>query len=136
MTKSSESSEFSFGFQQEIRMVRTLLFHMLWCSENVKKMLANNRTIFSQYNIFDKYKYFVFQSVFWSKKVNQIRSNTVCVVARLVFVLCCTLTTGRCNAFQYIFVNQKKSEFYGPYIQTMLFLVTMIIDWKQLLWPS
>ena len=61
-----------------------------------------------------------------AKKVNQIRKNVVCVVARLVFVFCCALTTGRCNAFQHIFVNQKKSEFYGPYFQTMLFLVTMI----------
>ena len=28
-------------------------------------------------------------------------------------------------AFQHIFVNYKKSEFYGPYFQTMLFLVTI-----------
>ena len=28
--------------------------------------------------------------------------------------------------FYGIFVNQKKSEFYGPYFQTMAFLVTMI----------
>ena len=48
-----------------------------------------------------------------------------CVVARLVFVFYCALTTGRCNAFQHIFGNKKKSEFYGPYFQTMLFLVTM-----------
>ena len=60
-----------------------------------------------------------------AKKVNQIRNNVVCVVARLVFVLCCALTRGCCNAFQHIFGNKKKSEFYGPYFQTMLFLVTM-----------
>ena len=35
-----------------------------------------------------------------AKEVNQIRNNVVCVVARLVFLFCCTLTTGRCNAFQ------------------------------------
>ena len=46
-------------------------------------------------------------------------------VARLVFVFCFALTTGRCNAFQNIFVNKKKSEFYGTYFQAMLFLVTM-----------
>ena len=62
-----------------------------------------------------------------AKEVNQVRNNVVCVVARLVFVFCCALTTDRCNAFQHIFVNQKKSEFYGPYFQTMLFLVTMVI---------
>ena len=56
-----------------------------------------------------------------AKEVNQIRNNVVCVVAR------CALTTGRCNAFQHNFVNLKKSEFYGPYFQTMLFLVTIVI---------
>ena len=29
------------------------------------------------------------------KEVNQIRNNVVCVVARLVFVLCCALNMGR-----------------------------------------
>ena len=47
------------------------------------------------------------------------------VVVHLVFVFCCALTTGCCSTFQYIFVNQKNSEFYGVYFQTMLFLVTM-----------
>ena len=55
-----------------------------------------------------------------AKEVNQIRNNVVCVVARLVFVFCCALTMGGCNAFQHIFVNQKKSEFYGPYFQTVI----------------
>ena len=55
-----------------------------------------------------------------------MRNYVVCVVARLVFVFYCALTTGRCNAFQHIFGNKKKSEFYGPYFQTMLFLVTMV----------
>ena len=61
-----------------------------------------------------------------AKKVKQIKNNLICVVARLVFVFCCALLLCRCNAFQHIFVNQKKSEFYGPYFQTMLFLVTMV----------
>ena len=39
------------------------------------------------------------------KEVNQIRNIIVYVVARLVFVFCCALTTGCCNAFQHIFVN-------------------------------
>ena len=60
-----------------------------------------------------------------AKKFNQIRNNVVCVLVRLVFMVCCAVTTGRCNAFQHIVVNQKKSEFYDPYFQTMLFLVTM-----------
>ena len=39
------------------------------------------------------------------KEVNQIRNIIVYVVARLVFVFSCALTTGCCNAFQHIFVN-------------------------------
>ena len=38
-----------------------------------------------------------------AKEVSQIRKNVVCVVARLVSLFCCVLTTGRCNAFQHIF---------------------------------
>ena len=94
--------------------------------------ITSNKSIFSQYNIFYKYKYFFFQSCFdlfsiIAKKVDQIRSNVVCVVARLVFVFYCALTTGRYNVFQHIFGNNKKSEIYGRYFQTMLFLVTMIL---------
>ena len=51
-----------------------------------------------------------------AKEVNQIRNNVVCVVAHLVFLFCCALTTGRCNAFQHNSVN----------VMTMLFLVTMV----------
>ena len=40
-----------------------------------------------------------------AKEVNQIKSNVVCVVARLVFVFCCAITTGCCNAFQHNLVN-------------------------------
>ena len=43
-----------------------------------------------------------------TKEVNQIRNNVVCVVARLVFLFCCALTRGRCNAFQRIFHKLKK----------------------------
>ena len=43
----------------------------------------------------------------------------------LVFIFFCALNTGRCNGFQHIFENQKKSEFYSPNYQAMLFLVTM-----------
>ena len=68
------------------------------------------------------------------KKFNQIRENVVFIVVSLVFVFCCAFTTGRCNAFQHFFVNQKNSEFYGPYFRTiscdyfyfLLFLVTIL----------
>ena len=58
-----------------------------------------------------------------AKKFNQIRNKVVCVVASLL--LCFAGHSLRWNAFQHIFINQKKSEFYGPYFQTMIFLVTM-----------
>ena len=40
-----------------------------------------------------------------AKEVNQVRDNVICVVACLVFLFCCALTNGHCNAFQHIFVN-------------------------------
>ena len=88
-------------------MARTLFFRMV-----LRKFseIINNKPIFSQYNIFYNYEYFFFNLRFdlfsiIAKVDNQIRNNVVCVVANLVFVFCCALTTGRCNAFQNIFVN-------------------------------
>ena len=37
----------------------------------------------------------------YRKEVNQIRNNLVCIVASLVFLFCCALTTDRCSAFQH-----------------------------------
>ena len=70
----------------------------------------SNKPIFSQYNIFYSYEYFFFFSLRFdlfliAKEVNQIKSNVVCIVARLVFLFYCALITARCNAFQHIFVN-------------------------------
>ena len=72
--------------------------------------ISNNKPIFSQHNIFYNYEYSFFNQRFdlfsiMAKEVNQIRNNVVCVAARLVFVFCCALTTGRCNAFQHFVVN-------------------------------
>ena len=107
-------------FSRKYKWPEHCFFHMV-----LRKFseITNNQPIFSQYNIFYNYKYFFFESAFYlfsiiAKKVNQIRNNVVCVVARLVFIFCCALTTGRCNAFQHIF---------GPLFQTMLFLVTMVL---------
>ena len=88
-------------------MARTLLFRMAFRKFSE---ITKNKPIFSQYNIFYNYKYFFFQLRFdlfliIAKEVNQIRNKVVRVVARLVFLFCCTLTTGRCNAFQHNFVN-------------------------------
>ena len=65
-----------------------------------------------------------------AKEVNQIRKNEVCVVAGLIFVffvhsLCFSLC---CKCFSTYFRKLNKSEFYGPYFQTVLFLANM-------LWP-
>ena len=49
-----------------------------------------------------------------AKEVNQIRNNVVCVVARLIFLFCCALTSGRCNALQYIFIKLKEIEVLRP----------------------
>ena len=79
----------------------------VWSLRNFQKLLKTNQvsTIY-----FYNYKYFFFSLRFdlfsiIAKEVNQIRNNVVCVVARYVFLFCCALTMGRCNAFQHNFVN-------------------------------
>ena len=88
-------------------MVRTLFFRIAFRKFSE---ITKNKPIFSQYNIFYNYEYFFFSLRFdlfsiIAKEVNQIRNNVVCVVARFVFLFCCALTTGRCNAFQDNFEN-------------------------------
>ena len=103
-------------------------YFSVWSLGNSQKLLTANqflvsRIVFTIINIsFFSLHFDIFSIIV--KEVNQIRNNVVCVVARLVFLFCCALTTGRCNGFQHIFVNLKEIEFYGPYFQTMLFLVT------------
>ena len=71
--------------------------------------ITKNKVLFIQYNIF--YSYEIFFSLRFNlfpiitKEVNQIRNNVDCIVARIVFLFCCALTTDRSNAFQHIFVN-------------------------------
>ena len=88
-------------------MARTLFFRMVLRKSSE---ITNSKPIFSQYNFFTIMNISFFSLRFdlfsiIAKEVNQIRNNVVCVVARLVFLFCCALTTGRCNAFQHIFVN-------------------------------
>ena len=118
----------TLAFSRKYRWRERCFF--VWCLGNSQKLLAN-KPIFSQCNIFYDYEYFFFnlRSDIFSiivKEVYQIRNSVVCVAARLIFLFCCALTTGRCSAFQHIFINWKKLEFYGPCFQTMLFLVTMV----------
>ena len=104
-------------------------YFSVWSLGNYRKLLTANqfldsRIFFTIINIsFFSLRFDLFSII--TKDVNQIRNNVVCVLARLVFLFCCALTMGCCNAFQHIFANWKKSEFYGPYLQTMLFPVTM-----------
>ena len=104
-------------------------YFSVWCSGNSQKILTTDRFLVSAifFTIMNM-SFFNLRFDLFSinaKEVNQIRYNLVYVVARLFCVFCCVLTTGRCNVFQHIFVNLKKSEFYGPYFQTMLFLMTV-----------
>ena len=43
-----------------------------------------------------------------AKEVNQIRSNVVCVAARLVFKFYCAVTTGRLQCFSTYFGKLKE----------------------------
>ena len=88
-------------------MARTLFFRMV-----LKKLseITNNKPIlistifFTIMNIsFFSLRFDLFSVI--AKEVNQIRNNVVCDAGRLVFVFCCALTTGRCNALQHIFVK-------------------------------
>ena len=93
----------------------------LWISQKLQtaKQFLVSAIFFTIMNIsFFNLCFYLFSII--AKVVNQIRNNVVCVVARLVFVFCCALTTGLCNAFQHIFVNWKKSDFYSPYFQTVI----------------
>ena len=107
-------------------------YFSVWSLGNSQKLLTTNQFLvstifFTIMNIsFFNLRFDLFSIM--AKEVNQIRNNVVCVAARLVFLFCLALSTGRCNAFQHNFVNSKKSEFYGPYFQTMLFLATIIYD--------
>ena len=89
-------------------MTRALFFCIV-LRKFLEIKITNNKLIFSQCNIFISFfdpRFDLFSII--AKKVNQIRNNVVCVVARLVFVFCCALTTDCCNAFQHIFVKVKE----------------------------
>ena len=87
-------------------MARTLFFCMVFrrFSEITKNKPSFSTIIFTVMNIsFFSLRFDLFSIT--TKEVNEIRNNVVFVVARLVFLFCCALTTGRCSAFQYNFVN-------------------------------
>ena len=72
----------------------------VWSLGNSQKLLKTNQFLvsaifFTIMNIF----FFSFRFDLFSI----IGNNVVCIVARLVFLFCCALTTGHCNAFQHNF---------------------------------
>ena len=117
-------------------MARTLFFHMVL--RNFSE-IANNKPVFSQYNIFCNHEYFFFQSIFWSLFNRRQRSQSnheqcsLCCRSPCFRVLLCT-HYGLLQCFWKYF---HKLEFYEirvlwSYLPTMLFLVTMFIHfpWK------
>ena len=88
-------------------MARTLF--SVWYLGNSQKLLKSNQFLvstifFTIMNVsFFNLRFNLFSII--AKEVNQIRNNVVCAVARLVFLFCCALTKGLCNAFRHNFVN-------------------------------
>ena len=82
-------------------MARTLFFRMV-----LRKLseITNNKPILISTIFFTIMSISFFNLCFnlfsfIAKEVNQIRNNVVCAVACPVFMFCCALTTGPCNAF-------------------------------------
>ena len=84
-------------------------YFSVWSLWNSQKLVTTNQFLVS--TIFFIIMNITFFSLHFdlfsiiAKEFNQIRRNVVCVVARLIFLFCCALSSGRCNAFQHIFVN-------------------------------
>ena len=78
-------------------MARTLFFHTV-----LRKFIENTNNQFLVSTILFAMCSDIFSIIIQSK------NNEVFVIAHFVFVFCYALTTSHCNAFQHIFVNQKK----------------------------
>ena len=84
-------------------------YFCVWSLGNSQKLLKTNQLLVSTifFTIMNislfSLRFDLFSII--AKEVNYIRNNVVCVVARLVFLFCCALATGRYNAFQHNFVN-------------------------------
>ena len=94
-------------------------YFSVWCLGNSQNLLTTNQFLDSAI-FFPNTKISTFNLGFdlfsiIAKKVSQIRNNVVNVADRLVLVFSCAPTTSCCSAFQHIFMNQKKSEFYSPH---------------------
>ena len=84
-------------------------YFSVWSLGNYQKLLKANQFLVSAiFFTIMNISFFNLRSDIFSiivKEVYQIRNSVVCVAARLIFLFCCALTTGRCSAFQHIFIN-------------------------------
>ena len=91
-------------------MARTLFFRMVFRKFSE---ITKNKPIFSQYNIFYNYKYFFFQSAFWSlfnhcqrSQLNQEQCS-MCCSSPCFLVLLCT-HYGSLQCFSTYFLKLKE----------------------------
>ena len=91
-------------------MARTLFFRMVFRKFSE---ITKNKPIFSQYNIFYNYKYFFFQSAFWSLFNHRQRSQlnqgqrSMCCSSPCFLVLLCT-HYGSLQCFSTYFLKLKE----------------------------
>ena len=104
----------------------------VWCLGNFQKSLTKNQFLvstvfFTNINIsFFSPRFDLFSII--AKKFIQIRNNVVCVLARLVFVFCCLVTTGRCNTFQRIF-KSKRNQSFTSHISRLCYFLWLCFYW-------
>ena len=104
----------------------------VWCLGNFQKSLTKNQFLvstvfFTNINIsFFSPRFDLFSIIV--KKFIQIRNNVVCVLARLVFVFCCAVTTGRCNTFQHIF-KSKRNQSFTSHISRLCYFLWLCFYW-------
>ena len=101
--KSSESSEFNFGFKQDIQMTRILFFRMV-----LRKFseITNKKPIFKSVQYFFQLKIFLFSVYvlisFQSSTKNSIKSGTMQSVLQLALFLCFAVHPLRVVAMLFI----------------------------------
>ena len=104
----------------------------VWCLGNSQKSLTKNQFLvstvfFTSINIsFFSPRFDLFSII--AKKFIQIRNNVVCVLACLVFVFCCAVTTGRCNTFQHIF-KIKRNQSFTSHISRLRYFLWLCFYW-------
>ena len=104
-------------------MARTLFFGMV-----LRKFseVTNNKPIFSQYNIFYNYKYFFFQSAFWSLFNHRQRSQSnqeQCSLFSPCFVVLLCTHYGPLQCFSTYFCKLKKVGSFTTHISKLCYFL-------------